>query len=392
MREAALELATNTGVTADEIASAEQEIEEVEAPGAVLELVVGKHDGPELVPELRCQVGARIGDEAREPRLQGVPPLAKLRLRKSLGGRSEADPVRVPVALEADEVGLEAVVVPGADGLGARHVVHEPRDLRERPGEEVVGVSARHPLGERRHLRDEAVDRTVAVEAGRAPPRGREVAPLHERVNGAAEQPARSVLAGAAAEDAPDAGSRVGEHGLEPAVEGAVEERAGDVVRRHLEERVDAGLDRPLAQEVGAEGVDRPDARLLQLRERAGEELARLGRATRLLPRAFDLAAEPELQLARRRVREGDRHHAVEASAPRHEDGHHAPDELGRLAGSRGSLDHERRVQVASDALARVLIGERHGHRSARRRMRSPSRSAGLRATRASSCGPQTVA
>ena len=205
---------------------------------------------------------------------------------------------------------------------------------------------------------------------------------MHRR----AEQAARPVLAGAAAEDAPHAGSRIGEHRFEPAVVGAVEEHAGDVVGRHLEERVDARLDRPLAQQVGAEGVDRPDPCLLELRQRVGEEPARLRGTARVVAAGLlDVGAETQLQLARCGVREGDRDHAVQAPAACHEDGHHAADELGRLPGPRRSLHDERRFEIGPDALARGLVGERHDHLSARRRVRSASCSGGLRATRTSS-------
>ena len=142
VREAPLELAAHGGFAADQVAGQEQEVEEIEAAGALLELVVGLHDGPELVPELRRQVGARIGDEAVEPDLQRVPLLAQLRLGEPVRRGAEADPRRMPVAHEAHEVRLEAVVVPGAHRLGPRHVVDEPRQLGERLREVVLRVPA----------------------------------------------------------------------------------------------------------------------------------------------------------------------------------------------------------------------------------------------------------
>ena len=60
----------------------------------------------------------------------------------------------------------------------------------------------------------------------------------------------------------------------------------------------------------------------------------------------------------------------------------------------RRGLDHERPVEIVADAVARGLIGEGSrpggGHGSARRRVRSARRAAGLRALRRSSYGPQT--
>ena len=75
----------------------------------------------------------------------------------------------------------------------------------------------------------------------------------------------------AAPQEAPDALARVVEHALEPRVEGLVEEALGLFLGADLEERVDAGFDGALAQEIAAKRVDGADARDLEVRERCVE-------------------------------------------------------------------------------------------------------------------------
>ncbi len=161
-------------------------------------------------------------------------------------------------------------------------------------------------------------------------------------------------------------------------------EKIGDVTWRDREERVDARLDRSLAEEVGAEGVDRPDARLLELAERIVER-AGGSRA----PRVLDRLPEPELQLARGGVRERDGDHAIEPRPAGGEEGDHPLHELRRLPRPGGRLDDERRVEVVADPVARGLVGKRR-HGRLRRYARSPRRPLGFRAVRTSSFGPQT--
>src|SRR5439155_4153491 len=115
-------------------------------------------------------------------------------------------------------------------------------------------------------------------------------------------------LALPAPQDTAHAGSRARELGLEPASEGALEERARDVVGRHFEARIDSGLDRHLAQQIGAEGMDGADPRFFEPRQRLLEPLAGGGRTRGVEARAFDLGTEAKLELAGRRLGEGNRH------------------------------------------------------------------------------------
>jgi hypothetical protein len=149
--------------------------------------------------------------------------------------------------------------------------------------------------------------------------------------------PRRITEARLAAQQPADPLGRIGHGLLEPRVEGLVEQPVRRLARGHLEERVDAGLHRPLAQQVGAERMDGPDLRDLQPRQRQREAvvLDRGGARARLL----QLGAQPQLHLARRLVGERHREDAVEpdAAADERDD---ARDQLGGLAGARGSLDN----------------------------------------------------
>ena len=147
---------------------------------------------------------------------------------------------------------------------------------------------------------------------------------------------------------------------LEPAIEGAPEEIAGDVLGRDLEERIDAGLDRPLAQQIAAERVDGADARLLELRQRRVEmrapppiAAARASRARSISARSRSFSSPAAFSV---KVTRDD---AVELRPAGGERRHHAADERRRLAGAGRRLDDSVVVEVGRDAVALGLIGER---------------------------------
>ena len=319
---------------------------------------------------------------------------AQLGLGKAGRSGPESCPGPVSLAAEGDELRLQAVLVAAADRFPPPHALDEARDLRQRLREAILGIPRRVGGPELRQLGHERVDRAIPVERGVAPPGRGEIPSLDELARCTAEQGAGSLLAGSPAEETADGLARLGEGRLEPAVEGPVEERSRDVVGGDLEEWVAARLDRPLAEEVDAERMNRPDARLLELGECVGQAGAPRIAGRGVLACGLDRRPQAELQLARRRVGEGDGDHAVEAAPARGEHGHHAAHELARLAGPRRGLDHERPVEIVADAVARGLIGEGPrpggGHGSARRRFSSARRAAGLRALRRSSYGPQT--
>ena len=94
--------------------------------------------------------------------------------------------------------------------------------------------------------------------------------------------------------------------------------RGGDVFGRDLEHRIDARLDRALAQQIGAERMDRADARLFELRRarrssRARSASSRIGS----LARALDFGAQPQLEFARGFLGEGHRDDSVKLARAR---------------------------------------------------------------------------
>src|SRR5205807_167862 len=159
-----------------------------------------------------------------------------------------------------------------------------------------VALVRRHGLGaERRQVGHDLVDLAVALEGG-ARPRRREVAPLDQLARGALENGARATGPGPPSEDATNPDTRMIELRLEPAREGAREEHARHVVGRDAEERVHAGFDRPLAQQLGAEGVNGADARGLELRQGGAKARLALGWTVGRLARALERRPEPKLQ------------------------------------------------------------------------------------------------
>src|SRR4029453_16372171 len=101
-------------------------------------------------------------------------------------------------------------------------------------------------------------------------PRRREIAPLSQLPGSRAEPVDRAVVAaeGAAAQRAANSLRWVCQLFLKPAAECLGEEPRRGGFGEHLEQRVDARLDGPLAQQVGAEPVDRADVCLFELLER----------------------------------------------------------------------------------------------------------------------------
>ena len=55
---------------------------------------------------------------------------------------------------------------------------------------------------------------------------------------------------------------------MQPGAERLGEQPLGARLGQHLEQRIDPRFDRPLAQEVGAEAVDRADVRFLEALDR----------------------------------------------------------------------------------------------------------------------------
>src|SRR5262249_23005247 len=137
----------------------------------------------------------------------------------------------------------------------------------------------------------------------------------------------------------------------------------------------------------GAEGVDGPDARDLELGERVVEAAALVvGRGS---AGALELGAQAQLHLAGGLVGERDGDEARQRRRAGAHDSDDARDELGGLAGTGGGLDDERGAEVLADAPPRLLVAGRHGDSLSLRRRTSLS--GGLRRTRSSPPVPHTA-
>ena len=145
-------------------------------------------------------------------------------------------------------------------------------------------------------------------------------------------------------QDAPRTLRRVRENALQPPLERLVGQHRRLFVVEHCEHRIDAGLDGPLAEEIAAEGVDCADAGKLQFLERAVEPGALFRRRVRSRP--LDLEAQPQLHLAGRFLRVGDRDGARERATAVSDQPDNAADQRRRLAGPGSRFNEEGCVRI----------------------------------------------
>ena len=231
------------------------------------------------------------------------------------------------------------------------------------------------PLAERRHVERRAGFRPaqdVAVR-GHAACRRAEVGDLQAEGQGADE-----------------GGIGLRHPPVEPGLPGVFQHALAGDLGRDGEAGIEPGLERPLAQQVGGEGVDRGHGRALDV-GRGGDEALAVHLVGGRLERALDLLAEAQLQLPGRLLRERDRHDAVERGAAGADQGQDAADQHRRLARPRAGFEQEGGVEVADDAVADGLVGRRARHWMSRRRLNAASRgSADLRCARSSRNGPHT--
>ena len=171
----------------------------------------------------------------------------------------------------------------------------------------------------------------------------REIAMVAKRVHRTAQLIARR-LAAATAEKPAHPFRRVRKNTLEPGIIGLISQRAGLVFSGDREERVDARLDRPLAQEIAAEGVDGSHPREFEFLERLVQAvfLDVAGRGAS----PFDLGAQPQLHFASGLFREGHRDDASQRRRSTSDQTDDASDERRGLSRTGSCLDEERRAEL----------------------------------------------
>ena len=216
------------------------------------------------------------------------------------------------IARQIDETGFPAVVVGGA---GISEVLLQ-RDLvgeaSRRFGARAERIVARRWLPRERcgltQDGDGVVDLLFAVERVSRPLAG-EVAPLRELPRRVAQPLDRPVVAaeGGAPQRPAHALGRIRQLLLEPSAERIVEQPRRRRLGEHFEQRIDARLDRPLAQQVGAEAVNGADVRFFQrlsAPHRAGDAVRRRSCDRRAF--AIEPLAQSQLQFAGGLLRERD--------------------------------------------------------------------------------------
>ena len=195
------------------------------------------------------------------------------------------------------------------------------REVRVRPrgSTGIVGQE-----GERLH---DPVDRQVAIERVAAP-RGVIITMLGQVLDRCSERCAgaafESLVPSAAVQHAPDALGRILQHRFEPGVKGSVEQHASILLGRHLEQWVDARLDGPLANQVGAEGVNSAQPGGLHVAQRGVQTPPDLVAGDGFGPGPLDLRPQAELQFACGLFGEGQGHHPIERAFPGDQRRYHA--------------------------------------------------------------------
>ncbi len=363
------------GCAGEQVASAPQQIVEVERPGVELgrgggASEVGGHGQGETGDVGAVGFGGRAeavaqGVASGQHELLAPRPVGRLagvfrgEPPRPAGGDREGAPQFVEVARDrqGDRLGhqieaaaLQAIGVVAALQRGVGHTRRLDPDRRDRGSE----------VGRRRRLA--GVDRKALGK-----PRVGELRDLLDRDAGAqdlGEKGGRPAAVPAVAARRP-----VGvEQPRQPvAPETLTKQLRRDLVELH-EGGIDTRLDRPLAQQPGGEGVNGRDRGVVEARQGKREPLTqgrRLGVAGQY---PFEAAADALAKFAGGLFGEGDGHHGGDRRCVgARQAGDVAIDEDARLAGAGARLDQEGRVELGRDAPAhvgvdgRTLVGE-HEH------------------------------
>ena len=286
-------------------------------PAAFFQFTIDADHRPEFVAQQRREAGAGAIAKFVKPDAQRVTP------REDLGAREFAEaiartapsPMTVVAANQPQQRRFECVVIAIAHRFEPRRLGNRTAEFFQRAAQPILGIARGSQSAERFDLVDQGIDLAVALERLVMPGRV-EVAPFEQFLRGGPQQRPRAVAVGhvGAAQDASHAFAGICQRLLEPAIEGGIEDRAGGVFGSDLEHRIDCGLDRTLAQQVGAKRMNRADARLFELAQRVVQPLARSGIGI-VMARALDFSAQPQLQFARRLLGEGHGHDAIELAA-----------------------------------------------------------------------------
>ena len=358
MREAILQLGAHRRIVADQVARNQQQVQEVQAPRAALQVFVDTDDRPQLVAQERREIRARIVAKLLQPLMQFGAAPENLLARHLAKAAAVSLPIPAPPGAKRDQHRLERVVVAPAHRLQPRRLGNRLRDRVEAPRQPVVGLSEFGKFAQRFDLRDDRVDLGVALE-WRMPPRRIEVPPVQQLERRAARDRARSraLRQIAPPQQAAHSLARIVQHPLEPSFERGVEHLARNVLGRDFEHRIDPRFHRPLPQQVGAKRMNRSYACFFELLERLVEAQPRFAQKFGAMARTFDFAAQPQLQLAGRLLGERHRDDPRQLAAPRSDHRHDSIHQRRGLARTGGGLDYERDAEVVANPIAHRLVG-----------------------------------
>ena len=274
MREPVLKGAPDARMRHQQIAGAQQQIDEVQRACAALQRLVAGDDIPQLLAQERGEIavgGTLKRVELGGQRLVGGPDLVARHVRSVRAFAPAPGAAEVPVLRQIDDPRLPAVGVRDIEALRGAHLVAQLADEARVVVERIT--HRRRLRGQRRdvvHARQHSRKLRVAIERIAAP-HAVEVAPFGQL----APRPANPIdwpFIVVAAIARPDAAPQGAAHPLgwmlqpiaQPDAERLVEDPFGARLGEHLEQRVDARLDGALAQQVGAEAVNRADVGFLE--------------------------------------------------------------------------------------------------------------------------------
>ncbi len=272
---------TNGRVRRDQGARASEKVGEIERASGLFQLLISLGGTGQLALQACGEIGIRITTEFLKVGEQRVSRGQDIRPRDVLAETGAAPfpgSRQATVADQIDQPRFPPVEIALAERLFEPNLMAQPTDR--------VGVQIEIVAFERRFRRevcepmygiDEMIDPRRTIER-RPQPRPREVAHFGKRATGISQPIDRAVSGeprclprtsrgepGAAAKRAADALGRVLQRLLHPAAKCARIQPVGLHVGEHREQRIDARLDRPLAEEFGAKSVDRVDVRFFEM-------------------------------------------------------------------------------------------------------------------------------
>ena len=394
-----LKRAPDACVAGEQIARAQQQVDEIERAGALLQSFVSRHNLAKLFAEERCEIGVGSGlerVEIRHQRFIGRPDLVAANRAAVRLLTAAARAANVLVLRQVDDLRLPAVRIRFAEARHGRDVVTQ---LANRCGVEEQRVPRRRRRAREPrdlvHASEDALQVGVPCERV-APPRACKIAPFGQL----AARPANPfdrpvvVIAAVARPDAapqrpPHAVRRMFQVVVQPGTKGLVEDALGARFGENLEQRIDASLHWPLAQEVGAEAMNRADVRFFQPLNGVRQS-ALLGGVSRALTQTLEVLPDAQLQLAGRFLGERYRDDLLDTRAAAREHVQDSRHQLRCLAGAGRRFDDHSLVECLANQLTIDGVGQDEGHGRCLNARRSASGSGAFRLSRRSALVPQT--